>query len=90
MQSNRFWLDISLVAASLAIDRGVLPSVQQTLESVKFRIPKTPALENQALFLYTTSKGDLTTLGMRSQALNRKLQDMSEMVGIYERNTMYF
>lgn len=89
VRSNRLWMDVSLLVASLAIERGVLPSAEETLGCKSFYVPKTADVENQAIFLAANNKGQLNGQPMRSFALNCKLQEICKLVGIQDRNTMY-
>jgi hypothetical protein len=91
LQSNRYHQDLALLLVSLAYSRGLFQyeSLYEFFNGNETELRQVPVISDLAVFVAAKQSNGLTAEPMTEQALNLKLREMCDMVGLYGRNTMY-
>ncbi|EUC50907.1 hypothetical protein COCMIDRAFT_21622 [Bipolaris oryzae ATCC 44560] len=84
-------LDVSILMFLLAFERGLfVESLDDLLNGTARFIKKNSVVDKQAVFVSADKNGDLVpTKDMGYGALNPKLREMCQIVGLFEYNNMY-
>lgn len=91
LRSNRYHLDLALQLTALAFSRGLFEydSLDDLFAGDERHVSQKKNVSKQPIFLKADQSGELLPEPMHERAINPKLKDICEMVGLLRRNTIY-
>lgn len=92
LHANRYHLDLALLLTSLAFSRGLFhyKSLWELFNGDEVNIQQVGAVSKEAVFLaYDQAGVSPAHKPMHENSLNPKLREMCDLVGLFDRNTVY-
>lgn len=92
LKDNTYHLYLALLRVSLAFSRGLFhyETLYELFNGTELNIQQVDEVADRAVFLASNQSGTLNpTEPMHEKALNAKLREMCDLVGVFRRNTMY-